>query len=304
MVNILKGVPQVLVLLSTHNGEKYIEELLESLLQQKLVNLKILVRDDASSDRTVQILKSYSAHIILLELDYNNVGPDISYKILIEKSANFDYDYIAFCDQDDVWMPDKLIRAIQKMEEMGKSFYSSKRLRFNRNVRTAKLFPKYDRIQTFETAAFENLSAGCTIVMERVHLLRLLSLDILETEASYDHAISLSSVALNQSYFDQEARIFYRIHERNAIGLPGFRSRTFSQTALQIDRKVYLLKQVWKKLDVEMNKNNIMFCENFFKDHSISSRIKWLFSLPKLRHKYFENIVLKTYLLFSGRKGP
>ena len=295
-------VPQVLVLLSTHNGEKFIEELLESLLRQTLVNLKILVRDDASSDRTVQILKEYLTHITLLELDHSNTGPDTSYKILIKESARFDYDYIAFCDQDDVWMPDKLIRAIQKMEESGKSFYSSKRLRFTGNVRTAKVFPKKDRIQTFQSAAFENLSAGCTIVMERGHLLRLLSLHILDIEGSYDHAICLSSLALDQSYFDQEARIFYRIHENNAIGLPRFRSRTFGQMAFQIQHKVYLLEQVWKKLDVEMNEKNVMFCEDFFKDRSFGSRITWLLSLPKLRHKHFEDIFLKTYLFLSGRK--
>jgi glycosyltransferase involved in cell wall biosynthesis len=238
----VKEIPQVLVLLSTYNGEKYLDELLESLLQQESVHLKILVRDDGSTDRTVEILEKYLTRIILLESDYKIFGPDLSYKILIKESVTIDHDYVAFCDQDDIWMPDKIIRSLEKLQESGKSHYSSARLRFIGNEDKALLFPKKVRLQTFRGAIFENISAGCTTVLERGYLLRLLRLGLLDIDGSYDHTIYLYSLALDESFFDSESRILYRIHSNNAVGLPKLRQRRLSKITRQIRLKVLLLE--------------------------------------------------------------
>lgn len=104
----------VMILLSTYNGEKYIKPLIESILNQKNVNIQILVRDDGSKDKTVEILESYNYKNIRI-IKGNNIGPQMSFLELVNQAG--DADYYAYCDQDDVWYENKLERAVLKLEE-------------------------------------------------------------------------------------------------------------------------------------------------------------------------------------------
>ncbi|HHF9279308.1 TPA: glycosyltransferase, partial [Escherichia coli] len=99
------------VLLSSYNGEKYIGEQLDSIIKcYRDFDLHIHIRDDGSVDSTCEIIKEYISKndsIFLYEGD--NVGVIASFLWLVENVG--DYDYYAFCDQDDVWEPLKLIAA-------------------------------------------------------------------------------------------------------------------------------------------------------------------------------------------------
>ena len=109
----------VLVLMSTFNGERFIDEQLISLLNQKNIKLKILIRDDGSSDRTVSILKKYKKRYPSIKLILgNNIGAKFSFLDLIHEALKLKmkYDYYAFCDQDDYWKKEKLITAINKLQ--------------------------------------------------------------------------------------------------------------------------------------------------------------------------------------------
>lgn len=97
---------KVQVLMSTYNGERFLQEQIESILNQSWKNLDILIRDDGSRDQTREILKDYSekysnVYIFLEE----NCGVARSFFELLKKS---DADYVAFCDQDDIWMEQKI----------------------------------------------------------------------------------------------------------------------------------------------------------------------------------------------------
>lgn len=112
--------PSVNILLATYNGHKYIKEQLDSLLAQTYPNITIYIRDDGSTDDTVAFIKSYiatnssSKKIILLENNGMNLGcPASFYQILKECESA---DYYAFCDQDDIWYPDKIKWAVEKLE--------------------------------------------------------------------------------------------------------------------------------------------------------------------------------------------
>lgn len=113
--------PSVNILLATYNGRKYIKEQLDSLLAQTYPNITIYIRDDGSTDDTVAFIQSYiatnhsSKKIIFLKNNGINLGcPASFYQILKEcKKA----DYYAFCDQDDIWYPDKIKWAVEKLEE-------------------------------------------------------------------------------------------------------------------------------------------------------------------------------------------
>lgn len=112
--------PAVAVLMSTYNGEKYIKEQLDSIFNQKEVQVTLYVRDDGSTDRTLDIVQSYS-NTVLLPFDENK-GPGLSFMTLLYHvmSLPTQYDYYAFADQDDIWMDEKLIKAIQQIKNEGK----------------------------------------------------------------------------------------------------------------------------------------------------------------------------------------
>lgn len=104
----------VLVLMSTYNGEKYLKEQINSLLAQKDIDLNILIRDDGSSDGTIDIIKSYPADKISFYQGHN-LGPSASFIDLVTKAP--EASYYAYCDQDDVWNEDKLATAIQSIDK-------------------------------------------------------------------------------------------------------------------------------------------------------------------------------------------
>lgn len=99
------------VLISTYNGEKYIREQLDSILRQSCKDIKIYVRDDGSSDRTVSILKEYENQNRITLIQGENVGYGRSFYKLLQIADQGDY--WSFCDQDDVWLPDKVKWAVE-----------------------------------------------------------------------------------------------------------------------------------------------------------------------------------------------
>lgn len=107
------------ILISTYNGEKYIGQQIESILSQSYQNFHIFVRDDCSSDKTVQIVSTYiNTGKVTLYAD-ENIGFSQSFmKLLLLADTG---DFWAFCDQDDVWLPDKLLWALEWMESQDMS---------------------------------------------------------------------------------------------------------------------------------------------------------------------------------------
>ncbi len=108
------------ILLSTYNGSKYLKEQLDSLLSQTYKDIEIIVRDDGSSDDTLDILKSYD--IKLLETKQNLGAMGSFAELLSYAVANSDSEYFMFCDQDDVWNSQKIEKTLEKMQGMEEKF--------------------------------------------------------------------------------------------------------------------------------------------------------------------------------------
>ena len=106
--------PSVNVLMSSYNGEKYIKEQIESILAQKDVKLVLTVRDDCSTDSTLEILEELSNYDsrIRIYAGNNNLGYSNSFMWLINNCSN-EEEFYAISDQDDVWLEEKLSRTIQ-----------------------------------------------------------------------------------------------------------------------------------------------------------------------------------------------
>lgn len=106
---------KVAVLLSSYNGERYIEEQIESILEQTYKNMTLYIRDDCSKDNTASILRKYEGNekIVILKGEKNLGYPEAFYEMMREIK---EYDFYAFSDQDDVWNPDKIESAIKILE--------------------------------------------------------------------------------------------------------------------------------------------------------------------------------------------
>ena len=106
------------ILLSTYNGEKFLAEQLDSLLIQTYKDFKLIIRDDCSNDNTLKIIseykKQYPNKIILVQNNTKNLGSTNSFFELLHHSSS---ELIMFCDQDDVWNPDKLEQMVKFYDE-------------------------------------------------------------------------------------------------------------------------------------------------------------------------------------------
>ena len=111
---------KISILLSSYNGEKYLKEQLDSLFAQTYKNFEIIVRDDGSTDKTKYILneyeKNYPNKVQIIEDGIGNLGSSKSFMKLLEYSS--DCEYVMFCDQDDVWLPEKIEMSINKIKEL------------------------------------------------------------------------------------------------------------------------------------------------------------------------------------------
>lgn len=117
--------PKVNILLATYNGEKYLKKQLDSLIAQTYKNIDIYIRDDGSTDRTVELIREYAAlcpegkRIIFFETDGRNLRCPGSFYEIARRCEQADY--YAFCDQDDIWYPDKVAWAVERLEQEKKS---------------------------------------------------------------------------------------------------------------------------------------------------------------------------------------
>ena len=95
------------ILISSHNGEEFIKLQLESIINQSYKNWKMKIADDCSNDKTIKIIQEYSKKDkrIAFYKNKQRLGPLLSFYNLLQKSNS---DYVIFCDQDDIWFPNKL----------------------------------------------------------------------------------------------------------------------------------------------------------------------------------------------------
>ena len=109
---------KVAVLMSTYNGEQFLREQLDSILDQENVDLNLYVRDDGSNDHTIDILSEYAdkhSNVHFYRGD-KNLGACGSFLELLSKE--YDADYFALADQDDIWDKDKISVAIEKLKTL------------------------------------------------------------------------------------------------------------------------------------------------------------------------------------------
>lgn len=210
---------RVLIIVSTYNGEMFIREQLDSLLSQTYP-VFILIRDDGSSDGTIHILREYeknNSNIIVLEGE--NIGVVNSFNEMINNKIVDEFEYIAFCDQDDVWDSDKVMIAVKWLENKNNTLpllYCSNLNVVDQNLNFIRKMRKNPRF-TKTSALVQNIGTGCTEVFnyETVKLYRKAIGKYMEI---HDYFIYLICIYFGIVLYDSDAHISYRQHDNNVIG--------------------------------------------------------------------------------------
>jgi glycosyltransferase involved in cell wall biosynthesis len=291
-----------LILLSTFNGEKYLGELLESLIKQENAQCTVIVRDDGSTDGTLQILDSFKA-VLHMEIHVGeNIGPDASFKLLMNLAQNRKFDYLAFCDQDDVWEPTKLKRASQSLTATGKSLYSSKRKLIDKNGRLIGIFPSSKILVSYESSIVENVCAGCTIVLKHELFSQLMKFGLPKIKGRYDHIIYSMSTVLDETFFDQESRLFYRIHASNTVGVRKSFIRSIKEASSELLAKIETSIQIQRSMSNQMTGKQRATLEAITAYSNMYRRSLGFLKMPKLRQNRLEDLIIKVYLTLNQRK--
>lgn len=213
----------VCVLMSTYNGEKYIKEQIDSILSQTEVEITLIVRDDRSTDRTLEILKSYESNgKIKVFFSSCNFGPAKSFMELLYTIDN--YDYYAFADQDDIWKKEKIGRAVKMLDsENCPMLYTSNQILYRKGKEEGLRFKKIPNI-TLTGIICGNQVSGCTMVFND-ELKRILvdkryrPSDKLLNLRMHDTWIIAVANIVGKIVYDEESFIDYRIHENNVVGV-------------------------------------------------------------------------------------
>ncbi|WP_447776944.1 glycosyltransferase [Pseudomonas chlororaphis] len=217
--------PKVAVLLAAFNGMQWIEEQLSSILGQSGVDLTIHISIDPSIDGTeVWCLACAARHPRVSVLPFSGAfgGASRNFFRLIRDVSFEEYDYVAFADQDDIWYPDKLERAIREIETRKVDAYSSNVVAFWPDGRRYLLDKAQSQVAW--DFLFEAAGPGCTYVLTR-KLVSPLKATMLanwnELQRVSLHDWYCYAFARSQGFrwfIDARPSMDYRQHERNQVG--------------------------------------------------------------------------------------
>ena len=280
----MKTLPRVLVFLSTYNGEKYLREQIDSIFNQKDVEVSILVSDDLSEDKTVEILEEYSK-TKNLKYRVNKTNKNFTYNFLdmIYENADADFDYFALADQDDFWMEDKLVSGIKKLESENKHFYCSNLSVVDVNLSNPHLMNKF-KIKNHRHCPYilENICTGCTAIFDK-DFMKQLSKHYPEGIYLHDYWLLLVAVFTSNFVYDETPHILYRQHGSNLIGSEkdGL-SEYYKKFSNSKSYRHQLVSELIKGYGTEINERDLkdlnsflVYRKNIFKKLGIFFSIRW-----------------------------
>jgi rhamnosyltransferase len=276
---------KILVILASYNGAKYIEEQMDSILNQESVSLHIMVFDDCSKDNTIEVLNKYklNANVFINKREKGTGNAPRNFlDAILSLSDEFvnSYDFVAFSDQDDIWYPNKMFEAGKMLRKEQSSLYFSNLNLWDENTNYKAIINKSYPQKKYDFL-FEGGSAGCTYVFTNDFCLGLKK--ILKNTNYYDwelfsHDWFVYFYARANGFkvsIDSNAYITYRIHANNSYG----QVNKISISAIK--ERLKYIKNGWYF-------NHIKEFNAFITPNSVES---------KIYHLYTKNYFTRLYVL-------
>lgn len=214
------------ILLATYNGEKYIKEQIDSILNQTYKNIKLIISDDCSKDRTPEILKEYSQKDkrIILHIQEKNLGVVKNIEFLLEQVEN---KYYMLSDQDDVWLPEKVEKSLETLLQKDADLVFGDLEVVDQNLKTMypsfgdfmllnKKINKY--IDSNKLNYIYNCVTGCTVLAKKETIQKILPLPKKSKYLIHDYWIGLMTSIYGKIAYMPEKYIKYRQHGNNQVG--------------------------------------------------------------------------------------
>lgn len=215
----------IAVLMSTYNGETYLNEQIESILNQKAADIRLFVRDDGSVDHTVGIIESFmKRHKNITLFKGGNIGVGNSFMNLLYQAGD-EFDYYAFADQDDIWFPLKISKAVEKIGRRDRPvLYASNQILADKELNRIGLRYKQAPDTSYTQIMCQNKIAGCTMVWNKA-LQRILyepkrrpEKDLLKGRI-HDVWVAMVASVTGEIVYDENGYILYRQHGNNVVGV-------------------------------------------------------------------------------------
>ncbi|HHH44569.1 MAG TPA: glycosyltransferase family 2 protein [Gammaproteobacteria bacterium] len=302
--------PKVCVLVSSYNGADYLAGQLDSLVSQTCQNVEIIVRDDGSTDNSPQILREYAAKYPHIHVEFGeNIGIAGSFMALLSQ-AHEHCQYFAFCDQDDVWYPDKLERALLKHRGTPPgepALYFSRLEYVGRNLAHLKYSRFLRRRLSFQNALVENNASGCTIVLNRSARDMIVSRMPSSRCIMHDQWCYLVVMAFGKVIYDEQPTIKYRLHGGNDTGaaisfIEGFvrRVRRFTRRrsdAFGVHAQAVEFERVFGQ---QLSGDKRAILERFIQSRrSVFARCRYAFHPDVYRQSRLDDVFLRALLILG-----
>lgn len=255
----------IAILMATYNGERFIQEQIDSIINQSYTDWSLYIRDDGSTDNTVSIISSYSKKypkkIVVLTDDTIHRGPTQSFMWLLQSVKA---DYYMFSDQDDIWLKNKVeisINMIKKHEEKEKPalcFTDLSIANENGDVIAYSMwrYTNMDKYLCGYSALYAASVTGCTMILN--NKAKEVSMKYKDLNGVHDNIITLATIKNKGIIIPiHQPTILYRQHSNNVLGVK------------QYDNSLsYRIKNLRRILSVTINHlyltykiNNINFIE-------------------------------------------
>lgn len=214
------------ILIATYNGEKYLREQLDSILNQTYKNIRIVISDDCSKDNTVNILKEYKEKDdrIELYLHEKNLGVVKNIEFMLSKVEN---DLYMLSDQDDVWLPEKVEKSVEKLEKENADLVFGDLEVVDEQLNT--MYPSFGDfmllnekihkyINTNKINYLYNCVTGCTVLSKKKFIDKIIPIPTESKYLIHDYWIGLILSLNGKLAYMDEKYIKYRQHGNNQVG--------------------------------------------------------------------------------------
>jgi glycosyltransferase involved in cell wall biosynthesis len=296
------------ILPSTFNGERYLFSQLNSLRNQSIARrIKVLIRDDGSTDSTLTIINSFDGGNLKIDLIRgNNIGTKQSFLELM-KAADLNSSVFMFCDQDDVWLPTKVEQAVITLSEFPDSvpcLYCCRSFITDTNLNRIGITNPV-RKPSFRNSLIQNIAPGHTMAANRALLeLAACTMDP-QRVIMHDNWLYCVASAVGSVSFDNRALALYRNHSANQIGYrAGHIARLFDSVSrlFNIDRAIYTAqdKCLYEAMSAVLSDEKRELLAGFLNQDSPIERIRYCCKSPLLHQSRFATIIANI-LYILGR---
>lgn len=230
---------KVCILLAAYNGEKYIRQMIDSVLLQDYSNILLVLSDDGSQDGTQKILTEYAEMEPDRVIHYRSGQRfgSAQYHFLHLLSKFHDAPYIMFCDQDDVWHKDKVRKTLEKMRQVENGdmipamVHTDLRVVDENLEQISTSFWKYSNLDGTRLALnqllVQNVVTGCTMMINRALAERVCNAFPKDGMLMHDWWIALLASATGRAGAVSEATVDYRQHGSNSVGAKDVQSASY-----------------------------------------------------------------------------